>query len=127
MAAGTVTITEETMGAVKKITFDWTAGTAGQAGTATGTTTGAYNGKVERLVTAPAKDSLQPTNSYSITITDDDSPITDVLSGAGAARSNVNTEQVASTSLGIVANSRLTINVTAAGSGGKGTAYLFIR
>lgn len=69
MAAGTVTITETTHTSVKKIKFAWTSGTGGEGGTASGTTTSAYDGKVELLTTDPG--STAPTDNYDITITDE--------------------------------------------------------
>lgn len=125
MAAGTVTVTEERLGAIKKIKFAWTSGTAGEGGTASGSTAHAYTGEVIRLVTVPSGGGTAPTDDYDITVTDQDS--TDVLMGAGANRDTANTEQVLASSLGCVANDKLTINVSNAGDGKKGTAYLYIR
>lgn len=124
MAAGTVTITEETYGTIKKIKFDWTSGTDAEAGTASGQTTNVYSGKILGLATVPDGTAV-PTASYDITVTDEDGM--DVLMGGGADRSDTATEYVLSTSLGAVANDKLTINVAAAGSAKKGIAYLYIR
>lgn len=124
MAAGTVTITEETYGTIKKIKFDWTSGTAGDAGTASGQTTYVYSGKILGLATDPG--SAAPTDNYTITITDGDSM--DVLMGAAVGnRDTANTEYILSTSLGAVANDKLTINVSSAGTSKEGIAYLYIR
>ena len=117
-----VTISEETYGSVKKITFAWV---ADGAGAATGQTSNAFNGALERLVTVPGAGGLAPDPDYDITITDEDS--TDTLMGAGADRHTANTEQVNASSLGVVANDKLTINVSAAGASNAGTAYLYIR
>lgn len=125
MAAGTVTITEERGGSIRKIAFAWTSGTDAAAGTASASTSFTYNGKIERLVTVPAAGGDAPTDQYDLTITDADG--IDVLAGAGANRSGTNTEQVASTSLGHVANDKLTVNVSNAGAAKKGTAILFLR
>jgi hypothetical protein len=123
MAAGTVTITETIHTTVKKIKFAWTSGTGGEGGTASGTTTYAYDGKLELLTTDPG--ATAPSDDYDITITDSDS--IDVLAGAGANRDTANTEQVLGSSLGAVAGSKLTINITNAGDAKVGTAYLYIR
>ncbi len=120
--AGVVAISEEVFGSIKKIAFTWTS-TAG--GVADSQTNHAFNGVIERLVTVPGTAGDQPTDQYDITITDEDD--TDVLMGAGADRSNVNTEQVAASSLGVVANDRLTLNVANAGNTKKGTVYLYLR
>ena len=125
MAAGTVTIVEETLGPVKKIAFSWTSGTDAEAGTAEGTTKKAYNGVIERLVTVPGSAPDAPDNSYDITINDEDGA--DVLMGEGADRSDANIEQVGRADLGVVANDKLTLNVSAAGAAKKGTVYLYIR
>ncbi len=124
MAAGTATASEETQGTVKKITFAWVSGTAGEAGTATVTTTKAYSGAIARLVTVPSG-TAAPTDNYDIVVNDADS--TDVLMGAGANRDEANTEQVLKSSLGYVANDTLTLSVTNAGTSKEGTVYLYIR
>jgi|LSQX01.3.fsa_nt_gb hypothetical protein len=125
MAAGTVAITEETIGQVKKIAFSWISGTDGEAGTAAGTTLKTYNGVIERLVTIPGVAPNVPTDLYDITIDDEDK--TDVLMGAGKDRSNANIEQVGRADLGVVANDKLTLKVADAGVAKKGTVYLYIR
>jgi len=51
--AGTVTITEEVYGTIKKIKFAWTSGTGDYGGEASGTTTNAYSGKILGLATDP--------------------------------------------------------------------------
>jgi hypothetical protein len=116
------TITEETFGSVKKITFAW-ATLSSSSGGVTAATSNAYSGEVRRLVTVPGAGSSAPTASYDIAVSDQDS--TDVLMGGGANRHTANTEQVNAASLGIVANDTLTINVTNAGSSNAGTAYLY--
>lgn len=117
----TMTLTEETFGSVKKISASWVEG----SGAATATTTNYYNGAIERLVTVP-NGSSAPAASYDITVSDQDS--TDVLLGAGGSRAAAAVEQVKAASLGIVANDKLTFNVTNAGSSsGAGTIHLYIR
>lgn len=123
VAVGTVTITEETFGSVKKITFAWTSDASGNV---SGTlTTKSYNGALERLVTVPAGGGSAPTNLYDITMLDQDS--TDVLMAAGADRSSANTEQVQRTSLGVVANDKLELRIANAGNAKSGTVYLYLR
>lgn len=124
MAAGTVVITETVHGSVKKIRAAFVAGTDGDAGTASGTTAHAYDGKVIALVTDP-DDALAPDDNWDLVVTDADGD--DVLAGAGANRDTANTEIVASASLGAVAGTRLTISVTNAGSGEAGVVTLWIR
>lgn len=119
----TVVFTEETYGSVKKIGMAWTIGSS-SSGTTTGTTSNGYNGALERLVTTP-DGSAAPSANYDIVINDEDS--TDVLLGGGANRSASTTEQVAAASLGIVANDKLTITITNAGSSCAGDAWLYIR
>ncbi len=123
---GTVVVTEETFGSVKKITFAWTSENGGaNAGKASKTTVNHYNGEIIRLVTVPGTGGDAPTDDYDITVTDEDS--TDVLMGAGANRDTANTEQVLASSLGCVANDKLTLNVSNAGNAKKGTVHLYIR
>ena len=122
---GVVTISEETFGTVRKVVFSWTSGTGADANLAEKTTANAYSGKIERLVTVPGTAGDQPTNLYDVVLNDEDG--TDVLMGAGANRSNAATEQVLATSLGIVANDKLTLSISAAGDTKKGTTYVYIR
>jgi len=118
------TITEETFGSVKKVKFVWTTASSSSGGT-TGTTSSAYNGAVERLVTIPGAGALAPTASYDVVVNDQDS--TDTLMGGGIDRHTANTEQVNAASLGIVANDTLTLAVTNAGSSNGGTVVVYIR
>lgn len=124
MAAGTVTVTEVNYRPTKKITFAWTAGTVGDDGTASGATTYDYNGELLGFITIPGSGGDAPTDNYDITITDADGH--DVLLAAGANRDTANTEYVTKASLAGVAGSKLTINVTNAGTSKKGTAILYI-
>lgn len=122
---GTVVVTEEMFGPVKKVKFAWTSGTGGDVGAATKTSTNVFSGSIERLVTVPGTAGDQPTNLYDIVINDDDG--NDVLMGAGANRSNAATEQVLASSLGCIANDKLNLSITAAGDTKKGTVYVYIR
>ena len=106
---------------MQKVKFEWT--TAAD-GTATGQTTNSYTGEIIRLVTVPSG-AAAPTDQYDIAVNDEDN--TDVLMGGGANRSNVNTEQVLASSLGCVANDKLTLEITNAGDTKQGTVYLYIR
>ena len=119
------TITEETFGTVKKVTWAWTSASDGSVGAAavSTTTTNAYSGKVERLVTDPG--ATAPTDNWDLVINDEDG--TDILVGAGANRDTANTEQVLASSVGIVANDKLTMLVTNAGDSKTGTVYVYIR
>ena len=123
MAAGTVTTTEELLGNVKKVTFAWTAGTAGEAGTATGTTTYPYTGNLLKVVTVPGTVGDQPTDDYDITIKDEDG--VDVANGQLLNRDETNTEWAIS-ALGAVVGDKLTFAVASAGAGKKGVCYAYI-
>ena len=119
--AGTVTITEETYGSIKKIAWTWLCDASGDAD---GQTTGAFNGAIERLVTVP-DGTAAPDPDYDIVINDEDG--NDVLMGAGADRHTSNTEQVLASSLGVVANDKLNLVVAAAGNAEEGVVYLYLR
>jgi hypothetical protein len=121
---GTVVLTEETFGTVKKITCAWTSENGGgDAGKAGKTTTNAYSGEVIRLVTDPG--STAPTDNYDVYVYDEDGM--DVLMGAGVDRDTADTEQVLASSLGCVANDKLTFYVENAGDAKVGKIYLYIR
>ena len=115
------TITEENQAHVKKITFDWV---SAADGTASGTTEGVYSGLVERLVTIPdATDA--PDDNYNVVINDEDE--TDILMGAGAARDTASTEQVLASSLGCMANDKLALSITGAGSANAGRVIVYLK
>lgn len=124
--AASVTLTEETIGTIKKIKWAWTAHTDGKvaATTENAETTKAYTGEIVRLVTVPDGTSA-PSADYDVYVYDEDD--VDALMAGGLNRHTANTEQVAASSLGIVANDKLTLYIEGAGSGGKGTVYLYIR
>lgn len=125
MAAGTATISEETYGSMKKIKWSWTAGSGSSAGTVSSAQTSyAYNGKIQALITVGATGSSAPSASYDITIKDESS--VDVLMGTGASRA-ATTEYTKAASMAAVANDKLTLAVTSAGSANAGAVYLFIR
>lgn len=119
--AGTVVITEETFGSMKKVQFAWTSDASGDADAIS---TEGYNGALERFVTIPDAVDV-PTVNYDIVINDLDSA--DVLMGGGANRSATVTEQVLASSLGVVANDTLGIVVSNAGNAKKGKAIVYIR
>lgn len=119
--AGTVTVTEETIGNVHKIKWTWIS-TAG--GAADLVTTKAYGGIVRNLRTVPAGGGSAPTDDYDITITDPDG--LDVMLGAGANRDTAVTENAVPGSTS-TAHGKLTLNVTNAGATKGGTATLYIQ
>ena len=121
---GTVVLTEETFGTVKKITCAWTSVNGGaNGGKAQKTTVNAYSGEVIRLVTDPG--ATAPTADYDVYVYDEDGM--DVLMAGGVNRHTSTTEQVLGTSLGCVANDKLTFYVENAGDAKIGTIYLYIR
>jgi len=119
---GTVTVTEETFGTVKKIAYSWLSDGDGKA---TKTTTNVYSGEIIRLVTVP-DGTAAPDDNYTVLVNDEDT--TDVLMGAAVGnRDTANTEQVLASSLGCVANDKLSLSITGAGAANKGKVYLYIR
>ena len=89
--AGTVTVSEETHGTLKKVHFTWTSSAGGAAD---GSSTGAYNGVLLRAVFVPGTGGDQPTDQYDVVVDDADGH--DVLAGQGANRSNAAAETVVS-------------------------------
>lgn len=120
--AMSVTITESPTTSIRKVKFVWV---SAADGTASGTTTSYYDGRVIGFATIPAGGGAAPTDNYDITITDVDSD--DVLLGAGANRDTANTEIVNEASLAGPAGSKLTLNITNAGNAKGGTVILYIR
>lgn len=118
--AGTVTVTEELLYNVHKITFDWL---STGAGAADGTTTYAYTGNILKVVTVPDGGGTAPDDNYDLTLTDEDS--IDVANGQLANRSQTLTQWVAS-SLGAVVGDKLTLNVTNAGAANGGICIVYV-
>ena len=119
--AGTVTITEQTITSVKKVTFDWTCTTGGAA---SGTTTKKYDGEVLRVVLKGSSG----TTGYALVINDSDS--IDILEGAGSTCTS-GTIQLgtgeAKSPVSCVAESALELSVTGSGSASTGKTIVYIR
>ena len=121
MAAGTVTITETTVGSMKLVEFQWTSDASGNVN---GTfTVGAYSGEVTSIATVPGTSGNQPT-TYTISVLDGNG--IDLLCGLGTTRSITATEYLKKP-LGAVAFDKLQLNISSAGNAKQGTAYLFLR
>ena len=118
--AGTVVTTEQTLGSVKLVKFAWTSSAGGAADA---TTSKVFDGDVALLATDPG--ATAPADNYDVVVNDANG--IDVLAGGGADRDTANTEFVQGTSLGMVANSKLTLAVTNAGNAKEGTVYVYIR
>lgn len=116
--AGTVTVSEERHGTLKKVHFTWTSSAGGAAD---GSTTKAYNGVLLRAVFVPG--GTTPTDQYDVVVNDADGY--DVLAGHGANRSNAAAETVVS-AMGAVANDVLTLGVTNGGNAKGGEVILYI-
>lgn len=105
--------------AIKKITFSWTSNAEGAA---TATTKDSYEGILESAVFVP-DGSAVPSDQYDVVITDENG--LDVLKGEGANRSNSVTQRIQPKTP--IANSKLTLVVSNAGSEKKGEVYLYLR
>lgn len=134
MTAQVVTITETSgnypeLQKLRKVKWAWTADsvtgaivdstTAGEVNK----TTYKYTGEIVRLITNPG--STAPTDNYDVTILDDDGY--DVLMGGGADRDTANTEQVLASSLGVVLDSQLRLNIANCGTSKVGEVILYIK
>lgn len=125
--AGTVTITEQTISSIKKITFTWLSSAGGAAD---GTTTLPYDGVVASAEFVPDAGGTQPDDLYDVVITKPNG--VDVLGGYGANLTNAATVNTLSTALaggvgiGVVGGEKLTLGVTNAGAANGGTVYLYI-
>lgn len=119
--AGTVTATEVTYPAVKKIKFAWTSDNSGDADK---TTTAAFTGKLIQVTTVP-DGTAAPTDNYDVEVQDADG--VDLLAGAGVDRDTAATEHITSDSIGAVSASTLKLVVSNAGNTKKGTVYVYVR
>lgn len=119
--AMSVTITEKRHTSVKKVKF---VVVSAAGGTASGTTTYAYDGEVLRLVVVPASAGSQPTNAFDLVLNDADGY--DILAGQGADLSNAAATTVVS-SLGAIAGDTITLSATNMGDTKGATVYVYIR
>ena len=120
--AGTVTITEQVLSMVKKVTFDWTATTGGLA---SGDTTKSYDGEVLRVVCMDTS-----TTGYALELNDNDG--VDLLGGQGAALTSGGTDFGTSTGGSITyplsaVSSKLTLAVTGCSTGSTGQTIVYVR
>ena len=81
-SAGTVSIVEERSGSMKKIVWNFTAGSGASVNSlGSAQTSYTYNGKIQMLATIPGTSA--PSASWDITVVDQSS--VDVLAGAGGS------------------------------------------
>lgn len=120
MADQVVTVKEIRLGRIHRIVWTWKSATGGGASLVSNH---AYNGKITLLTTDPGSPAPDP--NYDLTVTDSPDGV-DVLAGGGANRHTSTTEQVLGTSLGAVATSVLTMNITNANDEKAGVVYLDI-
>lgn len=125
---GSVTITEQTFGTVKRIKFAWICGSSSQVDVVPATsTTNAYDGKVLQVVTSPdATDA--PDANYDLKLKDADG--VDQFCGSAANRHTSTTEVLvhsSSTPLGACMGTKLYLDVAGAGTSNQGTVYVYIR
>ena len=126
-------VIEETHGSIKKIEYYWETVDSTAVIDATATveieTDFGYNGEILELITEPGSGLYAPDDNYDVVMLDED--LHDVLCGAGADRSSTVTEYVQPTSLGVVANDKLKLQVSNHGGDvgdvRNGTVTVFIR
>ena len=126
MAAG-ITFTEKARKSlsVKKITAAWT---SAHSGAISDTTTNAYDGQLLAMQALPgvgAASGGKPTDDYDVTITDANGH--DVALSAGADLNSSGNVHKDEQYLGAVSDSKLTFNITNAGSFRTGTLVVWIR
>ena len=126
--AGTVTTTEHTLFNMKKIKFEWTSTTGGEASDTTDYT---YGGLVHRVIIAPSTGTTIPDANYDVAINDSDGY--DILNGLGdnsstssATHYGISTGGVAKSPLSAV-SSKLSLAVSDAGNAKTGTVIVYIR
>jgi len=120
--AGTVTVSEETFGSVKKIQWDWLSDASGDANKAT---TNPYEGEILFAVFEPDSGGTQPTDQYDVVINDPDGY--DVLVGVGADLSNAANVYKLKAAMGAVKADVLNLVVSNGGNAKGGLVTLFIR
>lgn len=120
--AGTITVTEEVIKNVTKLTYDWLTDASGDASITA--TSKAYSGVILKVVAVPDSGGTAPSDLYDITLTDGAS--LDVLTGQGTdcpSGSNL----VIVDDLLPVANDTLSLTVANGGNAKGGIVYVYIR
>jgi hypothetical protein len=121
--AQVVTLSEKTHTSVKRIAWDWL---STDLGVVTSATTKTYDGLIERVAFIPDTAGTLPTDGYDVTITDADG--IDVLAANGANLDHDNTVvKTHANGLTGVADSILTLNISAAGDAKGGIVILYLR
>ena len=120
--AGTVTATDENIGTIRQVTFDWLSDSAGNV---SGTTSGEiYNGEILGVLCIPDSGGTAPTDQYDVTLIDADSR--DMLFGQGANLSGTLSVAILE-NLGFVATSTLAPTVANAGDENGGIIVVYVR
>lgn len=120
-STGTVTVTQDTQGPIKTAAFGWVSNATGEASV---DLSWEINGELLQAASIPSSASA-PSDNYDVTLTD--AYGVDVLHGNGANRDASSIETIASASLGVVANSTISISVTNAGSAKAGQFVIWYR
>lgn len=121
--AGTITVTDEVIGTVKKVTFDWLSHTDG---TASITSSGAYyTGEVLKVMMVPDPVTTTPSDNYTVTLTDSNSY--DILCGQGLACCPAAANLLITGGLLPVTNSKISLTIAGGGSEKGGLVLVWIR
>jgi len=126
---GTVTITEQTFSSMKRLKFKWTSTSTGGAGDITAKS---YDGLVHKVIISPGTSDSIPETGYDVAINDSDGY--DILDGLGTNSSTNTTVQYGVlTTGGIIespvtaVSSKLTLDVSGAGSSNSGEVVVYVR
>ena len=121
--AGKARIIELEFPTVIKVKYEWTADVNGNVSAQT--TKSAYSGQIVSVIINPAIDSFKPFNNYNVVIRDKEG--VDLLAGQGKSADNDNPVfKSREDKLGAVDDSQLTLFVTGAGRGKRGTVVLWV-
>ena len=126
--SGTVVTTEQVLYGMKKVKFEWTSSTGGDA---TKTTKVSYDGLVYRVIIAPGSSGATPSANYAVAINDDDGY--DIINGLGADCSTGSTDHYGISTGGdarsplSAVSSKLNLAVSGAGSANTGEVIVYIR
>ena len=126
--AGTVTTTEQTFSSMKKVKFEWTSSTGGDA---TDTTTSSYDGIVYKIIIAPGSSDSTPSANYDVAVNDSDGY--DILNGLGDNSSTGTTVHYGTSTGGsaktplTAVSSTLSLAVSNAGSANTGEVIVYVR
>jgi hypothetical protein len=122
MAGSAMVQTQDVVGNYVKIILDWLSDAS--AGNGTFLLTGVWSGKIKSIMIGSDAGGTAPTNLYDLTLTN--ALGADVMAGGGANIAVPGTKVLAESSVPVLVNDTLTLNLSNAGNAKGGIVWIFL-